>query len=359
MMKTNLILPFVIMALAAIGCKKYKQEDNPPTQPPTEKKAVVTTIAGDGAAAFSDGPALSSKFKVPFDVAVAIDGTIYVADASNRRIRKIRDGQVSTFAGNGTNGIVNANGSLAQFKNPYLLALDGNGNLFTLDISDPRIRKVSPAAVVSTYAGTATPGFADGLAATAQFRASEGGIVADAEGNIYVADFNNQRIRKISIAGQVTTIAGTGVSGFKNDNGEKAQFNNPGGIVIDKSGNLYVADGLNYRIRKITPNGQVSTFAGSGTPGNTDGSAAVAQFIYVSDIVIDAKGNLYVTDDNRIRKISQLGVVSTIAGSDAGYADGDGASAKFDSPTGLGIDAQGNIYVADAANNRIRKISFE
>ena len=350
-MKRYFIPLAAVILSAGIACKKVI--------PPKEKKWVVSTIAGDGTKGFADGPVSFSKFQVPLDVAVAVDGTIYVADALNRRIRKINAGQVSTFAGNGTNGIVNANGNLAQFKNPYLMALDGNGNLYTLDVSDPRIRKISPAADVSTYAGTATPGFADGAVATAQFEEGEGGIVADAQGNVYVADYNNQRIRKISMTGQVTTIAGTGNSGFKDGNAGTAQFNYPGGIVIDKQDNLYVADGLNFRIRKITPDGQVSTFAGSGVSGDVDGDAGVAKFNYINDMVIDAQGNLYVTDDNRVRKISTQGVVSTIAGSIAGYADGAGALAKFNDPSGLGIDAQGNIYVADAVNNRIRKISFE
>jgi sugar lactone lactonase YvrE len=353
-------ITFVLVIIAAgISCKKDKQEDKPPIKPSPDKKWVVTTLAGEGTKDFLDGPALSAKFKVPFDVAVAADGTIYVADAGNHRIRKIQAGQVSTFAGNGTNGIVNGNGSLAQFKYPYHIALDANGNIYTLDVSDWRIRKISPAANVSTYAGTATAGFADGPVGTAQFRASEGAIVAEEHGNIYVADFSNQRIRKISISGQVTTIAGTGVSGFNDGNGETAQFNYPSGIAIDKQGNLYVGDGLNLRIRKITPNGQVSTFAGSGISGDVDGDAGVAQFTYINDMVIDGQGNLYAADNNRIRKISPQGVVSTIAGSIAGYADGDGASAKFNDPAGLGIDAQGNIYVADVANSRIRKISFE
>jgi sugar lactone lactonase YvrE len=358
-MRKYFILLVVVTITAGTNCKKDAQEPTPPAQPPAEKKVVVTTIAGDGTKDFLDGPALSAKFKVPFDVAVGSGGIIYVSDAGNRRIREIRNGQVSTFAGNGNNGIVNAIGNLAQFKAPYLIALDAIGNLFTLDISDSRIRKISPSADVSTYAGTATPGFADGAVATAQFKASEGGIVADPEGNIYVSDYNNQRIRKISISGQVTTIAGNGESGFNNGNGETAQFNFPGGIAFDKQGNLYVTDGLNSQVRKITPGRQVSTFAGSNIQGHADGVGAAAQFIYISDIVIDDKGNLYVTDDHRIRKITPQGVVSTIAGSSAGYADGDGISAQFNEPTGLGIDAQGNIYVADTFNSRIRKISFK
>jgi hypothetical protein len=155
------------ISMAGAGCKKDKQIDELPTQVPAEKKAIVSTIAGDGTKDFLDGPALSAKFKVPYDVAVGNDGTIYIADAGNRRIREISNDEVFTLAGNGTNGIVNANGRLAQFRAPYFIALDANGNLFTLDISDSRIRKISPAADVSTYAGTATPGFADGPAATA------------------------------------------------------------------------------------------------------------------------------------------------------------------------------------------------
>ncbi len=185
------------------------------------------------------------------------------------------------------------------------MALDTKGNLYTLDVSDSRIRKISPAADVSTYAGTAMPGFADGAITIAQFRISQGGIAADSQGNIYGADFNNQRIRRISISGQVTTIAGSGIS------------------------------------------------------GDVEGDAGAAQFTYINDMVIDGQENLYVTDENRIRKISPQGIISTISGSSPGYADGDGASAKFNEPTGLGIDALGNIYVADIYNNRIRKISFE
>ena len=154
-------------------------------------------------------------------------------------------------------------------------------------------------------------------------------------------------------------FAGNGTAGFNNGNGGAAQFFNPGGIAIDQQGNLYVSDRGNYRIRKITPGGQVSTFAGSGLQGDEDGTAALARFNAPLDLVIDNEGNLYVTDNHRIRKISAQGVVSTVAGSTPGYADGDGVSAKFYYPAGMGLDAQGNIYVGDLLNNRIRKISFE
>ena len=185
-------------------------------------------------------------------------------------------------------------------------------------------------------------------------------MVGDAEGNIYSSDTYNCRIRKISKDGKVTTIAGSGEVGFSNGTGTEAQFHFPGGIAIDHQGNLFVADGGNYRIRKITPGGQVSTFAGSGIQGESDGTSAAAEFMVLSDLVIDNNDNLYAIDKNRIRKITSQGIVSTIAGDkNSGFKDGAGAFALFSSPSGLGIDVQGNIYVADTHNNRIRKISFQ
>ncbi|MDP4263321.1 MAG: NHL repeat-containing protein [Bacteroidota bacterium] len=337
-------MPLVVLLLTAgTSCKKDNQGYQSPAQPPAEKKWVVTTIAGDGTPSFTNGPALSATFHFPEDVAVAADGTIYVTDVVNRVIRKIKAGQVSTFAGGGFD-IINGNGTSASFKNPYSVTIDANGNLYTSDENDPRIRKISSGADVTTYAGLATEGYADGDADTARFF-SGNSIVADAQGNVYLSDAS---IRKISVSGQVTTIAGT------------TQFGSPGGIAIDKNGNLYVVDRGNYRIRKITPEGDVSTVAGNGTPGDKDGNADEAQFsIDTHDIVVDDQGNLYLADNNRIRKITPQGIVSTIAGSTAGFADGIGAQAKFNFPNGLGIDAQGNIYVADLNNHRIRKISFE
>lgn len=346
-MKNDIILLIIVIIIADVGCKKKPPENNPPIQPPTEKKWVVTTVAGEGSPSLVNGPVMSATFHFPEDVAVTADGTIYVTDVLNFCIRKITSGQVSTFAGSSGFDIINGNGILAQFKNPYSVTVDANKNLYTTDENDPRIRKITPGADVSTHAGIATPGFADGNADIAQFRPGNS-IVADVEGNVFVADATNNRIRKVSIMGQVTTIAGT------------EQFASPGGIAIDKQGNLFVTDRGSYRIRKITPVGNVSTIAGSGTLGDKDGNAGEAQFSQdMRDIVIDEQGNLYLSDGERIRKITTQGVVSTIAGSTAGFKDGEGNQAKFNYPNGLGIDAQGKIYVADLNNNRIRKISFE
>lgn len=364
-MKRNLILLLLFITVAGIiACKKYKQEFHPADTPPSpadtlprEKKWVVTTIAGDGTPWFADGPALTAKFRAPLDVAVSDDGTIYVADAINHRIRKIAKGQVLTFVGNGTQDTTSGNSSVAGFAFPSYLAIDKSGYLYTLDVEDPRVRKISPAAFTSVVAGNGVNGFADGRADTSKFGKECSGIVTDGQGNIYVMDWKNRRIRKISIDGQVTTIAGTGQAGFVNGNADTAQFFDPAGLVIDKQGNLFAGD--HNLIRKITPAGVVSTLVGKDSIGYRDGQADVALFSSIIDMVIDEQGNIYLSDEDRIRKITPQGLVSTIAGSTGGYKDGDAAAAKFLRPTGLGIDRQGNIYVADDFNNRIRKISFE
>lgn len=356
-LKTNFILLSVIITVVGFGCKKMSTNGLPPVQ---KEKVIVTTIAGDGTDAHEDGPALSAKFHTPADVAIATDGTIYVVDYNDNRIRKIAAGQVSTLAGNGSYGIENGPGESAQFKGPFRIVADANSNLYIIDYEDPRIRKISADAYVSTYAGTATPGFLNGGSLMAQFVVGIQGIAADAQGNIYIGDTFNERIRKIKAAAeQVSTYAGSGAVGFKDGDTAIAEFSYPAGLALDPQGNLYVADAGNYCIRKITPGGSVSKFAGSGTRGFLDGNSEIAQFNRMGDMVADANGNVFVADEYRIRKVTPGGVVSTIAGSTAGYMDGAGDIAKFAWPSGLGIDSHGNIYVADSYSNRIRKISFQ
>jgi sugar lactone lactonase YvrE len=349
------LLVFVSMAVG-IACKKDKTVE--PIEPPVAvKKWVVSTVAGDGNAGFADGAALQAKLNIPLDITVTPDGTIYFADAFNHRIRKIVGGQVSSFAGNDRQDTVSGTGADAGFSLPIRLATDQDNNLFVLDAAYPTVRKITPAARVSKYSGTGVRGFRDGEAGIAQFGQSFG-IIVNQLGDIYMCDAENFRIRKISATGEVSTIAGNGRSGFVNGASDVAQFIFPTGIVIDRQGNLIVAD--HHRIRKITPGGVVSTLAGNDQAGFRDGQPGDAQFMLIEDLVIDEQGNIYASDNNRIRRITAQGEVSTIAGStEAGYADGDGAVAKFNLVQGLGIDRQGNIYVADVENNRIRKVSFQ
>ena len=348
----RVLMAFIMLALG-MGCAKQMPEQNP--QP--EQKWLVSTVAGDGIASFTNGPAASANFHFPFDVVVNAEGVIYVTDVQNHCIRKIAEGEVSTFAG-GVFGIQSGTGLSAQFKYPFSITMDAAGNIYTTDVSDSRIRKINTAAEVTTYAGIGEEGFADGDADSARF-GDEASITADALGNVYVADPQNNRIRKITSSGKVITIAGSGTAGFREGIGGMAQFNFPEGIALDKMGNIYVADAANYRIRKITPAGLVTTYAGSDKPGFVDGMAGAARFNYPTDIVTDNMGNLYVLDVDRIREISPDGVVSTIAGNGNGFMDGDGGVAKFFTPAGMGIDARGNIYIADTDNNRIRKMSLE
>ena len=315
-------------------------------KPSRLEKVIVSTVAGDGSHGFLDGPALTAKFKSPLDVAILPGGTIYVADAFNSSIRKIQDGVVSTFAGNGKANVINDIGSKARFKMPSRLTLDSTGNLYTLDAADPRIRKITPLCDVSVYAGSNIFGFKDGCANTAQFGQSFG-IVTDLSGNIFVADSQNDSIRKISSSGEVTTVAGGNIDPFRCVTG----------VAINQQGDLFVSDIC--RIKKITRAGIISTLAGGYFKGYSNGKGSTARFSQIEGLVIDKQENIYVTDENRIRKITPSGVVTTVAGSVSGYKDGDAASAKFDGPQGLALDKDGNIYVADFNNKRIRKISFE
>jgi prepilin-type N-terminal cleavage/methylation domain-containing protein len=213
---------------------------------------------------------------------------------------------------------------------------------------------------VSTFAGSGTAGYLDGTGTAAQFNQPYG-LAFDSTGNLYVADLQNHRIRRITPSGVVTTFAGSGVNGNVNGTGTAAQFNYPAGIAVDSAGNVYVADNGNRRIRKISPGGVVTTLAGSGAAGFADGTGVAALFNGPTGIAVDSAANVYVADrgNHRIRKITPGGVVTTIAGTGVlGFADGLGSTAQFYNPSDMGIDSTGNIYVADQSNHRIRKIEI-
>ncbi len=212
--------------------------------------------------------------------------------------------------------------------------------------------------VVTTLAGSGTYGFADGTGSAAQFY-YPAGVAVDSSGTVYVADLYNNRIRKVTSAGVVTTLAGSGVGGFADGTGSAAQLNYPRGVAVDSSGTVYVADSGNNRIRKISSAGVVTTLAGSGTAGFADGTGSAAQFYGPEGVTVDSSGMVYVGDssNHRIRKITSAGVVTTLAGSGtAGFADGTGSAAQLNYPRGVAVDSSGTVYVGDTYNHRIRKI---
>ena len=320
----------------------------------------VTTLAGSGTGQFADGTGTAASFNSPYGVAVDLSGNVYVADQGNRRIRKITAaGVVTTVAGTGLFDFANGTGTLAHFKNPSGVAIDSQGNIYIADQNNHRIREISAPVAVSTFAGSGAYSFADGTGPAASFN-SPYGLARDAAGNFYTGDQGNNRIRKITPAGVVTTLAGSGNAAFADGTGTAASFNGPLEVAVDSSGNVYVADQINHRIRKITPAGVVTTLAGSGTGQFADGTGTAASFNNPYGIAVDSSGNVYVGDlsNNRIRKITPAGVVTTLAGSGTGqFADGTGTAASFWNPRGLAVDSSGNVYVADRYNNRVRKIT--
>ena len=265
---------------------------------------------------------------------------------------------VTTFAGSGVAGYADGSGNVAQFYHPGGLAVDSSGTVYVADSANQRIRKITSAGIVTTLAGSGVAGNADGTGSAAQFYYPNG-VAVDSSGTVYVADYTNNRIRKITAAGVVTTLAGSGVAGYADGIGSAAQFTNPAGMAIDSSGTLYVADTNNHRIRKITAAGVVTTLAGSGVAGNADGIGTAAQFNGPFAVIVDSSGTLYVADTNnqRIRKVTSAGAVTTLAGSGiASFADGTGSAAMFNYPMGIAVDASGTLYVGDSSTNRIRKI---
>ena len=319
----------------------------------------VSTLAGSGSASFANGQGTAASFNGPTGVAVDGSGNIYVADFSNHRIRKITvSGSVTTLAGSGSAGFANGQGTAASFNGPAGVAVDVSGNVYVADHNNHRIRKITASGNVTTLAGSGSAGFSNGQGAAASFN-SPHSVAVDGGGNVYVADTWNHRIRKITSSGNVSTLAGSGVANYVDGQGTAASFSAPIQATLDASGNVYVADHNNHRIRKITASGNVTTLAGSGVGAFADGQGTAASFQYPAGVAIDNEGIIYVSDraNHLIRKISTSGNVTTLAGSGiATFADGQGISASFNLPNKLAVDSNGNVYVADGGNNRIRKI---
>ena len=307
----------------------------------------------------------AAGFAAPTGGALDGDGNLYVTDSNNHTIRKVTPaGVVTTLAGTaGSYGSTDGTGADARFQNPYGVAVDGDGNLYVTERENHTIRKVTPAGVVTTFAGSAgSYGSTDGTGAAARFWQPRG-VAVDGDGNVYVADTANHTIRKITPAGVVTTLAGTaGSYGSTDGTGAAASFNSPWGMAVDGDGNLFVADTSNHAIRKVTPAGEVTTLAGSaGSSGSADGTGAAASFSQPAGVAVDGDGNLYVTDagNRTIRKVTPAGEVTTLAGSagSSGSVNGIGPAARFSFPTGVVVDGDGNLYVIDNSGSTIRKVT--
>jgi hypothetical protein len=266
---------------------------------------------------------------------------------------------VSTVAGSGP-GSAEGVGTAAKFNQPSGLATDAGGNIFVADTKNHRIRRIALDGTVTTFAGTGVAGFADGAGAGAQFNEPTS-LVFGSTGTLYVADSLNHRIRVITLGGDVSTYSGTGEANFTDGVAIAARFNTPCGVAIDGADVLYVADRENHRIRKVATDGSVSTLAGTGVAGTTNGAGNVAQFNKPSGIAVDAAGNVFVTEttSHAVRKVALDGTTSVFAGSVAtsGFVSGTPATARFSSPAGLSVDIGGAIFVADKGNHSIRKIA--
>lgn len=321
----------------------------------------ITTFAGQGNIITGvDGT--PGSFNNPYAVAIDAQKNLYVTDTLNHTIRKVSpSGAVTTLAGSvGSPGNANGTGAAARFNFPVGIAVDGSGNVYVADSRNFTIRKITPAGEVTTYAGAAfQPGSTDGAAASARFLLPYG-VATDGGGNVYVADGGNHTIRKIAPDGTVTTLAGSpGVLGFANGSGSAARFSTPWGLTVDASNNIYVADSGNNAIRRITSAGAVTTVAGSpSTPGTQDGPVASARFDQPRGVTVDGAGNIYVADSGKsvLRHITPGGVVATLAGTSGivGEVNSVGASARFYDPYGIVADGS-TVYIADTSNNVIRR----
>jgi len=334
--------------------------------------SLISTFAGTGVANFSgDGSqAINSSFNNPSDIVSDSLGNIYIADYYNQRIRKIdTNGIISTYAGDG--GVANlGDGGLATSASiyyPEYLAIDSSNNLYITSGGGNRIRKVTSNGYISTIAGNGIAGFSGdgGLATSANLKYPKG-IAVDGEGNVYIADNQNNRIRKVSTDGIINTIAGTGVAGFSGDGGPatSARLYQPGDVEIDSLGNILIADYWNNRIRKISSDGKIITVVGTGIQGYSgDGSLALSTSIYApTNISVDSNGNVYFNDlqADSIREVLPSGTVTTIAGVGSSGYSGDGGSAllaKLKYPRGILVNTNGDIFIADVYNHVIRKIS--
>ncbi len=325
-----------------------------PAAAQTAASYTIDTIAGT-AEVRDGGPATAAWLRSPTAAAADAAGNLYIADSGNHRIRRVdAAGNIATVAGTGTYGFSGDGGpaTAAQLRSPTDVAIDAAGNLYIADSENHRIRRVDAAGNIATVAGTGADGFSGdgGPAAAAQLYAPRD-VAVDGAGNFYIADQGSHRIRRVDTTGNIATVAGTGADGFSGDGGPAtaAQLWRPLGVTANAAGNLYVADTANHRIRKIGTDGNIATVAGTGTHGSDgeDVPATAARLYFPRGAAVDGAGNLYVadTENHRIRKIGADGNIADFAG-----------EARLISPHGVAVDSAGNLYIADTLNNFIHRV---
>lgn len=342
-----------------------------------DPSGIITTVAGNGAASFSGdgGSATSASLNIPIGVVVDGAGNLFIADSSNHRIRKVDHVTqiITTVAGNGTEGFSGDGGlaTTASLNVPTGVALDSSGNLYITDKGNNRLRKVDHTTqIITTLAGNGTGAFSgDGGPATSAGLEPET-VAVDGSGNLFIADFANNRVRKVDTGGTITTIAGNGTGAFSGDGGPatSASLFFPRGVAFDSSGNLFIADANNLRIRKVDTAGTITTVAGNGNFSfSGDGGAATSAGMAPDRVGVDSAGNLFIADccgpdpgNNRVRKVDHATQkISTIAGNGSPSFLGDAGpatQASLHAPQGVAQDSAGNLFVADAINNRIRMV---
>ena len=334
---------------------------------PSGSAQIMNTVAGNGS---ENASATSAQLSEPFGVAVDGRGNLYIADRANHRIRKMSpSGLISTVAGTGEVGYSGDGGpaTCARLYSPFGVAVDSSGNLYIADFGNCRIRKVNPSGIISTVAGNGSYGYGgDGGPATAAVLNYPLDVAVDSIGNLFIADRSNNRIRKVSPSGIITTVAGTGAYGYSGDSGPatSARLNFPHNVAVDGKGNLFIADTQNNRVRRVDRSGIISTIAGTGYGGYSGdgGQATSAQLAFPYSILVDNSGNLFIADNynHRIRKVNPSGVISTVAGTDYGCERGDCGKAtlvRLNSPRGVTVDSRDELYIADSYSHRVRRVT--